>query len=65
MALIRQVNQQLAYSDERIAALAQTDERVGRLQTVYHRQRVARGSFWTASSPIFTPMAVPTSVELR
>ena len=62
---MRQVNHQLAYSDERIAALAQTNELVGRLQTVHHRQRVARGSFWTASSPIFTPMAVPTSVELR
>jgi hypothetical protein len=62
---MRQVNQQPAYSEERIAALAQRDERVRRLQTVHPRQRVARGSFWTASSPIFTPMAVPTSVELR
>src|SRR6266508_73449 len=31
---MRQVNQQLAYSDERIAALTQTDERVRRLQSV-------------------------------
>ena len=62
---MRQVNQQLVYSDERIAALDQTDERVRRMQSVHHRQRVARGSFRTASSPIFTPMAVPTSLELR
>jgi transposase len=31
---MRQVNQQIAYSDERITALAQTDERVRRLQSV-------------------------------
>ncbi len=31
---MRQVNQQLAYSDERIAAVARADERVQRLQTV-------------------------------
>ena len=34
LAVMRQVNQQLAYSDERIAAVAHTDERVRRLQTV-------------------------------
>ncbi|HEY3118008.1 MAG TPA: IS110 family transposase [Chloroflexota bacterium] len=34
LAVMRQVNQQLAYSDERIAALTQTDERVRRLQSV-------------------------------
>jgi hypothetical protein len=34
---MRQVNHQLAYSDERIAALAQTDERGRRLQSVHHR----------------------------
>ena len=34
LAVIRQVNQQLAYSDERIAAVARADERVQRLQTV-------------------------------
>ena len=34
LAVMRQVNQQLAYSDERIAAVARADERVQRLQTV-------------------------------
>jgi transposase len=34
LAVMRQVNQQLAYSDERIAAVARADERVERLQTV-------------------------------
>jgi len=34
LVVMRQVNQQLAYSDERIAALTQTDERVRRLQSV-------------------------------
>jgi transposase len=34
LAVMRQVNQQLTYSDERIAAVARTDERVARLQTV-------------------------------
>ena len=34
LAVMRQVNQQLAYSDERIAAVARADERVPRLQTV-------------------------------
>jgi transposase len=34
LAMMRQVNQQLAYSDERIAAVARADERVQRLQTV-------------------------------
>jgi hypothetical protein len=34
LAVMRQVNQQLAYSDARIAAVARTDERVARLQTV-------------------------------
>jgi transposase len=34
LAVMRQVNQQLAYSDERIAAVARTDERVARLQSV-------------------------------
>jgi transposase len=34
LAVMRQVNQQLAYSDERIAAVARADERVARLQTV-------------------------------
>jgi transposase len=34
LAVMRQVNQQLAYSDERIAAVARTDERMQRLQTV-------------------------------
>jgi transposase len=34
LAVIRQVNQQLAYSDERIAAVARVDARVQRLQTV-------------------------------
>ena len=34
LAVMRQVNQQLAYSDERIAAVARADDRVARLQTV-------------------------------
>ena len=34
LAVMRQVNQQLAYSDERIAAVARADERVERLQSV-------------------------------
>jgi transposase len=34
LAVMRSVNQQLAYSDERIAAVARADERVQRLQTV-------------------------------
>jgi transposase len=34
LAVMRQVNQQLAYSDERIVAVARADERVQRLQTV-------------------------------
>jgi transposase len=34
LAVMRQVNQQLAYSDERIAAVPRADERVERLQTV-------------------------------
>jgi transposase len=34
LAVMRQVNHQLAYSDARIAAVARTDERVQRLQTV-------------------------------
>jgi transposase len=34
LAVMRQVNQQLAYSDARIAAVARADERVERLQTV-------------------------------
>jgi transposase len=34
LAVMRQVNQQLAYSDERIAGVARADERVARLQTV-------------------------------
>jgi transposase len=34
LAVMRQVNQQLAYSDERIAAVARADERVQRWQTV-------------------------------
>jgi transposase len=34
LAVMRQVNQQLTYSDERIAAVARADERVQRLQTV-------------------------------
>jgi transposase len=34
LAVMRQVNQQLAYSDERIAAVARADERVARRQTV-------------------------------
>jgi transposase len=34
LAVMRQVNEQLAYSDARIAAVARGDERVARLQTV-------------------------------
>jgi transposase len=34
LAVMRQVNQQLAYSGERIAAVARADDRVQRLQTV-------------------------------
>jgi transposase len=34
LAVMRQLNQQLAYSDERITALTATDERVRRLQSV-------------------------------
>jgi transposase len=34
LAVMRPVNQQLAYSDERIAAVARADERVQRVQTV-------------------------------
>jgi hypothetical protein len=34
LAVMRQVNQQLAYSDARIAAVARADERVERLQRV-------------------------------
>ena len=34
LAVMRQVNEQLAYSDERIAAVARADARVQRLQTV-------------------------------
>ena len=34
LAVMRQVNQQLAYSDAQIAAVARTDDRVARLQTV-------------------------------
>jgi transposase len=34
LAVMRQVNEQLAYSDERIAAVERADERVQRLQTV-------------------------------
>src|SRR5262245_24101246 len=34
LAVMRQVNEQLAYSDARIAAIARTDERVVRLQTI-------------------------------
>jgi transposase len=34
LAVMRQVNQQLAYADERITAVARTDERVARVQSV-------------------------------
>jgi hypothetical protein len=34
LAVMRQVNQQVAYSDQRIAAIARADARVERLQSV-------------------------------
>lgn len=45
LAVMRQVNQQLAYSDERIAALTQTDERVRRLQSVPNVGPVTAAAF--------------------
>jgi len=45
LAVMRSVNQQLAYSDERIAVLAQTDERVRRLQSVPNVGPVTAAAF--------------------
>src|SRR6266542_5927086 len=45
LAVMRQVNQQLAYSHERIAALTQTDERVRRLQSVPNVGPVTAAAF--------------------
>jgi len=45
LAVMRQVNRQLAYTDERIAAVTQTDERVRRLQSVPNVGPVTAAAF--------------------
>jgi transposase len=45
LAVMRHVNQQLAYSDERIAAVTQTDARVRRLQSVPNIGPVTAAAF--------------------
>jgi len=48
LAVMRQVHQQLAYSDERIAAIAQSDARVRRLQSVPNIGPVTAAAFVAA-----------------
>jgi len=48
LAVMRHLHQQLAYSDERIAAVTQTDERVRRLQSVPNIGPVTAAAFVAA-----------------
>src|ERR1700730_13472246 len=65
VALMCQVNQQLAYFDERIAALAQTDERVRRRQSVANVGPVTAAASWSPSTRPSAPTACMRSKRTR